>query len=180
MKTLFYTQRWAAFLVILGVAFTVVFISMLYFKNRLQDRHSSWSHVLRWVNGEWGGKQIVDDLAADLSQSPFLNDVHSWSFDTIKRFNSGEIKCTPYSAPWDPVVELASNDVPSFVDTKWKDKPDYEVCLNRGRAESILIDWYSHGIVIGETNYDIRNSRWDGHYNVCVQPGVYVVWYDCK
>jgi hypothetical protein len=152
----------------------------LCFRESILGQRSFVAHAVRWLHGEWGGKQIVVDLATDLSHTSFVNRLQQWSIAVMQRYDKGQVQTYPYEAAWGPVVALRSNEVPDFIAQKWREQPDYEVCLLNRHPESILIDWYSHGIVIGDTNFDIKASRWDGHYYRTLQPGVFVVWYDPK
>jgi len=155
-------------------------LSFVFIKLHFYDPRSPWGHTIRLFHGEWGGKQTVDDLADDLRQTSFVSNAQAWSIQTMQRFTEGKLITHAYSAPWSPVVALETNEIPDFIRNKWEGDLDYEICLSNGFAESFVIDWGSHGIVIGPTNFTIINSRWDGHYHVPVQPGVYVVWYDDK
>ena len=164
-----------------GLAVGIIGVILFYISyTSLHNPCSFGGHVIRWMRGEWGGKQITDDLAKQLEQTKIDERLQSWAVKVMERFDGGDLKTLPYEAPWGPVVKLNAQDVPVWVTNQFRDNPDYEIIVESGRAESVLIDWNSHGIVIGNTNFYIKTSRWDGHYNVPVKAGVFVVWYDYK
>lgn len=127
-----------------------------------------------------GGEQVVDDLAYDLRDTDFIEKTRAFGAQAMERYNSNELVTVPCSAPWSPVVALATNDIPVFIKSRWAVVPDYEICLSNGIADKFVIDWGSHGIVIGTNAWEVKRSRWSGHYFVQLQPSVYIIWYDDK
>lgn len=103
---------------------------------------------------------------------------------TLSNFNSGSAVGDRYATPTLPInntVVVATSNVPSFIENRWQDHPEVALCLStNGKAESVLVDWYDYGLVIGPTNYSITNFAFIPYFVQAVEPGFYAVWFTAK
>jgi hypothetical protein len=142
-----------------------------------------WGHVRRKLQGESTVKQTVDGLANGLKQTPFVNDLQEWSAKTLNSYNLGakigENGATP-NLPLKSIV-VSRKAIPQFIADKWRSPPEIVILLaTNGTADSVLIDWYNYGLVVGPKSYRLEDLPWEPYYSVTVQPGVFAIWVDSK
>lgn len=171
----------AAIVLLMGVA-------ICYVASKVVSPTSKPGHFFRWLHGEAGALQKVNDMTSELKGSAFVQQLQDWSIESINRFNLGEISTNKDDPDW-PIhaVVLSQSEVPDFLRKKWNTPPQVSMCLStNGRAQSVVVDWYLYGIVIGPSNSDkpfydlLYNKPIEPLYKSCVQPGVYVIWFDTK
>lgn len=135
--------------------------------------------IVRWVKGESGAHQVVNDLAEDIRRQPSLAQLQSWSVETMARFRSGELRTNGSPAYWSVgTIRLASQERPAFVTQEWgltnrlgEGSPELSILLStNGHPECVVIAWYLHGIVVGPPEYRLSFQPW---CHSEAKPGVY-------
>lgn len=162
---------------LLGICVTI------FFSWASHHRKSLTGHLLRRLQGESGVTQAVSDLADDVRQTPFLNKLQNWSMETLSNYNSGNNVADRTITPNLPLrnVVVSPSVVPQFLRNKWQDQPEVALYLSTNRlAESVVLDWYNYGLVIGPTNYSMKNFELAPYYIVTVSPGVFAMWFASK
>ena len=149
------------------------------------DRRSVPGHIVRFIRGESGVKQELNDIAEDIRTLPPLSQLQSWSLETLKRFREGQVQTNGYPSFWwgdRKAIRLARSERPEFIRHQWgetnswgDEEPEFYVVLGtNGEMEISVVAWYSHGIEIGPSNYRMQYESWYGGLYVEAAPGVYV------
>jgi hypothetical protein len=149
------------------------------------DRRSVPGHIVRYLRGESGADQDLNDLSEDICNIPSLDQLQPWGVETLRLFRLGKLQTNGFAQNyWDepPAVKLARQERPKFIRDQWgetneygEDEPEiFIVCGTNKQPEAVGIGWYMYGIRIGPPEYRIDYAS--NYY--CpfkqVKPGVYV------
>ena len=135
--------------------------------------------IVRWLQGETGAQQTVNDLAEDIRDIPELGRLQTWSVETLARFRSGQVHTNGLAAYWSVgTARLAAQERPTFVTQRWgatnvwgEESPEISVRLStNGQPECVVIAWYLHGIVAGPPEYRMSFHPW---CYAQAKPGIY-------
>jgi hypothetical protein len=149
------------------------------------DRRSMPGHIVRYIRGESGAAQRLNDIAEDIRSVPSLSQLQSWSLETLRRFHDGQVQTNgPPSFWWEDrkAIRLAQSERPEFIRHQWgvtnswgDEEPELYVVLGTsGRPEVFAVAWYSHGIEIGPPDYQMPGELSYFNFYVKAKPGVFV------
>jgi len=169
----------------LSVATVVVLSGIMFMWRAELYPRSVPGHMLRWLKGEKGAQQEINDMAQDIRNIPSLAVLPSWGRETLKRFQEGKVQTD--GAPqfyWDqpPAVKLASREKPEFIKRQWgetnelgEEEPEIFVVFSTNKQpDAVVIGWYMFGIQIGPPTYKMPYHSWENAPYVEAKPGVYV------
>jgi hypothetical protein len=149
------------------------------------DRRSVPGHIVRFIRGEGGAEQELNDIAEDIRSVPSLSQLQSWSLETLRRFHDGQVQTNGYPSFWwddGKAIRLARSERPEFIRHQWgetnswgEEEPELYVVLGpSGQPELFAVAWYSYGIKIGLTDYQMPGELSYFNFYVKAKPGVFV------
>jgi hypothetical protein len=151
----------------------------------LANRRSVPGHIVRFLRGESGLEQDLNDIAEDIRNTPALAQLQPWGVETLRLFREEKLQTNGYAQfYWDqpPAVKLALQERPEFIKHQWgetnqdgEEEPEIFIVFNTNKQpEAVAIGWYMYGIQIGPPEY--RLSYTSCYYAPYVQakPGIYV------
>jgi hypothetical protein len=156
------------------------------FIRRAHAEHRSIpGHIVRWLKGEGGMEQDLNDMADDIRNTPSLSQLQSWSMETLRRFQDGTVQTNGHPRfYWDEssAVKLARQERPEFIKHQWgetnedgEEEPEIFIVFNTNKQpDAVVIGWYSYGIRIGSPEYRMPYEPWAEAPYFEVKPGVYV------
>ena len=149
------------------------------------NRRSVPGHIIRFIRGESGAEQELNDLAEDIRNTPSLSQLQPWGIETLRRFRGGQVQTNGYASfYWDdpPAIKLAKQERPEFIRHQWgetnedgEEEPELFIVRNAAKQpEAVAIGWYSYGIQIGPPDYQMPGELSYFNFYVKVKPGVFV------
>jgi hypothetical protein len=155
-----YVKAGVAILVIYGVLFGSFVI------HAELERRSTSGHILRWLKGEYGDHQHVNDLAEDSKKAINPSELQQWAVNILK-----ETQQTNAS------FEIPANKVPANIRNLTSDGVPFEDAWYEASAPEpcILIEWggpFGHwGLCVGSQTFKIASTPDDYYFEW--KPGVY-------
>lgn len=149
------------------------------------DRRSVPGHIVRYIRGESGAAQQLNDMAEDIRSVPSLSQLQTWSLETLRRFHDGQVQTNGHPSFWwddRKAIRLARSERPEFIRHQWgetnswgAEEPELYVVLGAsGQPEVFALAWYSHGIEIGLPDYHMTGELSYFNFYVKAKPGVFV------
>jgi hypothetical protein len=149
------------------------------------DRRSLPGHIVRYLQGENGAAQLLNDIAEDIHSIPSLSQLQSWSLETLRRFHDGQVQTNGHPSFWwddRKAIWLAPSERPEFIRQQWgvtnswgDEEPELYVVLGTsGQPEVFAVAWYSHGTEIGPPDYHRAGELSYFNFYVKAKPGIFV------
>ena len=174
------------FIIVLLSATAILTVSVGGFMWRaLANRRSVPGHIVRFLRGEGGMEQDLNDMAEDIRKMPTLAQLQPWGVETLRLFQEGKLQTNGYAQfYWDqpPAVKLARQERPDFIKHQWgetnqdgEEEPEIFIVFDTNKQpEAVAIGWYSYGIQIGPPDYRMPGELSYFNFYVKAKPGVFV------